>query len=146
MTAQTAGLLIGGLVPAVLFAFANLSAKAASQAGIGIGAYVVSAGAGVVVAGLLFLLLTGDRAVSPSSGFLAGCVGFGWGIGIGCVVIALNRYGTPIGVLAPLFNMNTLITVLLALWIFSEWQQVKVPQLLLGSAFIVVGGALVARA
>jgi hypothetical protein len=42
--------------------------------------------------------------------------------------------------------MNTLITVLLALWVFAEWKTVHIPQLLLGSILIVIGGTLVARA
>jgi len=32
------------------------------------------------------------------------------------------------------------------LWLFAEWKQVHTMQLLIGSALIVVGGTLVARA
>jgi hypothetical protein len=41
--------------------------------------------------------------------------------------------------------MNTLISVLLALWVFAEWKQVKVPQLLIGTLLIMAGGIMVAK-
>jgi transporter family protein len=56
------------------------------------------------------------------------------------------KFETPIAKLTPLYNMNTLIVVLLALWIFAEWKEVKVLQLLIGAVLIVMGGVLVARA
>ena len=145
MSSHAAGILIGGLVPALLFSVANLSTKGVSQVGMGVGWYVFFAGIGVMLAGSLFLLFIPERSMTSASGVFASGVGLSWGLGIGMIVIAINRFGSPIGILTPIFNMNTLITVLLALWIFSEWKQVKVPQLLLGSVLIVVGGMVVAK-
>ena len=146
MTSHSLGIFVGGLIPAILFTIANLSAKGASHIGIGVGWYVLLAGCGVTLAGIVLLILIPEFRLTPLSGFLGGMVGFMWGIGIGCVIIALNRYGASMGVLTPLFNMNTLFTVLLALWIFAEWKNVKIPQLLIGSMLIVAGGVLVSRA
>lgn len=72
-------------------------------------------------------------------------VGFLGGIGSVLVSIGIVKYSAPLGKLVPLFNMNTLVTVLLALWLFAEWKEVQVPRLLIGSILIVVGGILVAR-
>ncbi|PIR52618.1 hypothetical protein COU76_05505 [Candidatus Peregrinibacteria bacterium CG10_big_fil_rev_8_21_14_0_10_49_10] len=146
MSSQTVGLLIGGLLPAVIFGLVNLAARMVSASGMAAGAYLVGAGLGAIGMGIIFLLVSGDRTFSTSSGLFSVLVGLGWGLGTGSVVLAISRYGSPIGVLTPLFNMNTLITVLLALWIFAEWREVRVPQLLVGSVLIVLGGVLVARA
>lgn len=48
--------------------------------------------------------------------------------------------------LVPFFNMNTLVSVALILWIFAEWQSVNVLKFLIGVIFVVLGGTLVALA
>ena len=45
--------------------------------------------------------------------------------------------------IALLYNMNTLVTVIGALLIFSEWKDVPLLRSLLGSVLIVTGGVLV---
>ena len=130
MSPYALGIIIGGLIPALCFGLANLSVKGASQAGIGMGSFVLFVGLGVLLSGAVFFLLIPDKSISLSSGMISVGMGAAWGTGIGIVFYALNRFDIPIGVLTPLFNMNTLVTVLLALWIFAEWKQVRVPQLL----------------
>ena len=145
MSSHTLGILIGGLIPALCFGIANFLLKAGQNAGVGVGYFLFSSLFGMFFVGILFhFLLPGDSVPLKFGmfGFLWGVFG---GMGAGLVIFAIHQYGTPIGVLAPLFNMNTLITVLLALWVFAEWKDVKVPQLLLGSVLIVIGGTLVAR-
>lgn len=146
MTTQTIGLLIGGLVPAFLFTISNLGSKGAMQAGIGMGPYILMIGIGVMVTGCIAYLIWPDHSVSLKSGTIALCFGISWGIGVGCVGFAIAQYGSNIGQLAPLFNINTLFTVVIALWLFSEWKNVHVPQLVLGSLFIIIGATLVAKA
>jgi len=146
MSSQTIGIIVGGLVPAVMYGGANLSAKIVAQMGVGVGWYIIFAGLGVCAIGALLFLLIPEHSISLKTAAFSSAVGFGWGLGTGCVVIALTRYGTPLSVLTPIFNMNTLITVLLALWLFSEWKQVQSAQLLLGTLLIVIGSVLVARA
>lgn len=146
MSSHALGILIGGVIPIFVFSGANLAVKVASNIGISVGWYILFAGIGVTIAGGILLLVFSDHGLTASSGLFSAMVGFGWGMGSACVVIALNKYGSSISVLTPLFNMNTLVTVLLALWIFAEWKKVHVPQLLIGSVLIVVGGTLVARA
>lgn len=146
MSAQTAGLLIGGLIPALAYTASNTLAKSSTQAGIGIGPYLLFVGAGILVVGMVFALLMPLGSVSLRSGTQSVLMGFAWGVGTGAIALALSRYQSTLSQLVPLFNMNTLLTVLLALWIFAEWKEVRVPQLLLGSVLIVIGGTLVARA
>jgi transporter family protein len=70
-------------------------------------------------------------------------MGLSWGSGSVLVAIAINNYKTPLSVLAPLYNMNTLVAVVGALFIFSEWRDVNVVRLIIGSLLIIGGGVLV---
>lgn len=147
MSSHTLGLLIGGIIPAVVFSFSNLAMKGGVQEGISLPYYLMVVGIAVLCMGVLALFFHGGHSqFSAKSGLLAFGAGATWALGVFCVTYAIHHYGAPIGVLAPLFNLNSLITVLLALWVFSEWQQVKVPQLLIGSVLIVAGGVIVAKA
>ncbi len=140
------GLIVGGLLPAIFFGVSAIFVKTSNQFGIGIGPYLIALGFGVVVVGFLFFLFSPDRTFSVQSGSHAFYVGLIWGIGAGLLALGVARFNAPLGKLVPLYNMNTLISVLLALWIFAEWKQIKVPQLLIGSVLIVIGGTLVTRA
>lgn len=146
MKTETLGLIIGGLVPALCFTVANLSAKSATNAGVSLGPYLLVIGSGVMLVGAVLLFALPDKVINMQSASISLIFGLSWGIGVACISLAIAKYGASIGQVSALFNMNTLFTVLLALWIFAEWKQVKVPQLLIGSLLIVIGGTLVARA
>jgi transporter family protein len=130
----------------VVYALGGLFQKGSVEAGIGVGPQMLIAGLTAALVGAGFCIAFPDKTVSLRSGLLAAGLGFSWGLATGLVAVAIVKFQTPISKLTPLYNMNTLIVVLLALWIFAEWKQVKVPQLLIGSILIVIGGTLVARA
>lgn len=146
MSSQTLGIIIGGLLPGFIFGISNVVVKMATQKGIALPLYIVITGLAVVTVGLIALLFVPDRTISVASGSYAFTGGFLWATGMTCIVIALQKYAASISVLTPLFNLNTLVAVVLGLWIFAEWQAVKVPQLVLGTVLICCGGVLVARA
>jgi drug/metabolite transporter (DMT)-like permease len=146
MQMQTLGIIIGGLLPAILYGLSGVFTKASTRAGIGLGIYLMIIGCTVMLVGTVIFLFIPDKTASLRSALHAGGVGLTWGLGTGLVAIAMSKYALPLSKAVPLFNMNTLVVVILALWIFSEWQQVRVSQLLIGAIFIVIGGVLVARA
>lgn len=146
LTSQTLGILIGGLLPAVFFALGAPAIKASMQHGIGIGLYLIFLGLAVMIVGVGFHLYDQDTTVNVRSAAYAIVVGATWALGAGFVGIAVLRYPVPISKLAPLYNMNTLLAVLLSLWIFSEWQHVNVLKLLIGAVLVILGGTLVALA
>ncbi|MDD5623134.1 MAG: hypothetical protein PHI23_00290 [Candidatus Peribacteraceae bacterium] len=146
LSPQAIGIVVGGLIPAFVYGLSAVSQRGSIGMGIGIGVFLIGAGLAVVLTGGLFLLFVPDRAWSARSFLLAMATGCAWGVGTGLVSVALAKFGVPMGKLVPLYNMNSLIAVLLILWIFAEWQQVKSLQLLIGSVLIVIGGTLVARA
>ncbi|MEI8230819.1 MAG: hypothetical protein WCG83_06840 [Candidatus Peregrinibacteria bacterium] len=143
---QSIGLIIGGFLPAIVYGFSGVLPKVSNQAGIGIGLYTIIVGLAVTLTGLIIFFFIPDSTVNWKSGIAAFGFGLASGIGNGLVVIGLMRFKTPMSQLTPLYNMNTLIAVLLALWIFAEWKQVNQLQLIIGSVLIVLGGTLVARA
>jgi len=133
-------------MPGIIFGLTNTLVKASTEKGISIPFYVICTGAGTLLIGAIMLMVMKDTKVSLASGGYAFTAGALWAAGVSGILIALQNYDASISIITPLFNMNTLVTVALGLWLFSEWQTVKVPQLLLGSLLIVIGGAVVAKA
>ena len=128
----------------MLFGLAGVFQKSSAQAGIGIGLYLFCIGTGVVLAGGVFYAALPDRTISMRSGLFASMIGLSWAIGMGLVAVALAKYTAPLSRLVPLYNMNTIVAVLIALVVFSEWKDVSVIRLLTGSVLIIAGGVLVA--
>lgn len=145
MSPQVLGLVVGGLVPALGYALFAIWTKYGSQAGIGPGPFMVFVGLACVAVGAVFcwILPANWNTKSATYALLSGAV---WAVGSGCVSFALTRWGIPISKLTPLYNTNTLITVLLGLVLFAEWKQASAWQLSLGAVFILVGSVLVSRA
>lgn len=145
MSPQLLGILVGGLVPALGYALFAVWTKSGSQAGIGAGPFLVVVGFACVVTGAIFsaLLPANWNTRSVAFSLAAGVV---WAAGTGFVSLALTRWGIPISKLNPLYNTNTLITVLLGLVVFQEWKQVNAWQLLGGATLILAGSLLVSRA
>lgn len=145
MKPDTLGLLIGGILPAILFGLCNVAARFGAQDGMSAGAYMIVAGIGVALSGVaVWLLQTGGVPMTGRTMSFALLYGVLWGLSSCFVLIALLRFHVPLSKLVPLFNLNTLVSVGLLLWIFAEWQSVNVLKLLIGAVFVVAGGTLVA--
>ncbi len=147
MSSQTIGLIIGGVLPALFFGVSGVFSKASNAAnGIGLGYYLVAVGLAIALVGAISFLFIPDRSLTYPAGRDAILTGASWALGAACVAIALSRYQMPISKLVPLYNMNTLVAVLLGLWLFSEWQDINLIKLIIGSILVVLGGMLVAWA
>lgn len=146
MTTAWKGLLVGGLVPALLFGITGTLQKVYGRAGGGSGWYLPLVGLGVAATGLAALPLLGERALTARAGVVALGIGISWGLGMIAVILGLDRFGAPLSKLAPLYNLNTLVVVLLALVLFAESREVNVLRLLGGATLITAGATLVARA
>ncbi|MGP1375274.1 MAG: hypothetical protein ACTS3T_20765 [Almyronema sp.] len=144
--AQIIGLLVGGLAPALLYGFFGVLQKSSNQSNIGLGPYLIGIGVGVLLLGGISYSLLPNRSLPPLAFGYTVLMGLFWAGGTALVAIALTRYSTPISKLVPLYNMNTLVAVMLGLLLFAEWQSISVVKLLIGAVLIVVGGVLVASA
>ncbi|MFW5688187.1 MAG: hypothetical protein ACOC1U_01340 [Spirochaetota bacterium] len=146
MSDQTIGIIIGGFVPAVLLGVFALLQKLSVTLGARAGSYLllVAAGVAIVAVVLIALGLHGPVSIAAAGASLA--TGLIWAVAVTLIAIAQGRFGASVARLVPLFNMNTLVAVVLGFIVFAEWQGVAVPRLSLGAILIVIGGTLVATA
>lgn len=147
MRPETIGIIVGGIIPAFLYGVSGLFVKLTNQAGIGVGIYLLIVGVVVSIIGVLLLLfLPTTRALPPGSAMPAVIFGLLWGGGTACIALSISRYGMSISKIVPIFNLNSIIAVGLALWLLAEWKEVRVVQLVAGTLLAVTGAILVARA
>ena len=145
MTSKMTALLLGGFLPAFIYGGSALFQKASTSLGISLSAYLVATGLGVAIVGIVFYIFDHSFSFSLKSGLYACAFGITWGIASGLVAYTLLNFQVPISQLVPLYNMNTLVAVILALIVFSEWKDLHTIKLLSGSALIVAGAVLVAN-
>ncbi len=146
MSTKTAALLIGGFLPAFIYGGSAIFQKLSTNIGISISIYLIAVGIGVVLAGIGFYLFDNTIVFSIKAGSYAGIFGLTWGLASGLVAYSLLHFNVPIAQLVPLYNMNTLVAVLLALLIFNEWKDLNAMKLISGSVLIVIGAVFVANA
>ncbi len=135
-------ILVGGLLPAVLYGVAGVIQKTASKAGIGPGPYILIIGLVAAIVGGVITLVSRDTSVTWSGAGQTAAFAVLWSVAVAAIMIALGRFEGPVSVIVPLYNMNTLIAVLLGLVLLGEWGDVNGWRLLAGAVLIVVGGAL----
>ena len=145
MSSKTTALLIGGFLPALIYGGSAIFQKLSTNLGISLSAYLVATGIGIVIVGAGYYLIDKSFSFSIESGSYAMMFGVTWGVATGLVAYALLNFQAPISQLVPLYNMNTLVAVLLALVIFSEWKDLHTIKLICGSMLIVAGAVLVAN-
>ena len=146
MNQSVAGIVIGGIIPAFVFGVYGVMQKQCMRAGLGVAGFFMVLGASAAVGGLAVCAWASGGA--PPVGAVLSAVGFAllWALGIGLILLAVDRFGASISQLAPLYNSATLITVLLGLWLLEEWKEVAALPLLLGAVAIVAGAVVVTRA
>jgi uncharacterized membrane protein len=142
MSKQTLAILIGGLLPALLYGAAGVLQKTASKTGIGPGPYILIIGVVAVVIGGVITLVSQDTSVTWSGAGQTAGFAVLWSAAIVSIMLALGRYEGPVSVIVPLYNMNTLIAVLLGLFALGEWKGLDEWRLIAGAVMIVAGGAL----
>jgi transporter family protein len=144
MSFEIKALLIGGLLPAVLYGVTGVFQKLSAKAEGGPAMYLICLGAGTVLVGLILQVILPEQALSFRSASFALAAGLSFALGAGLISLALLRYQAAIAQLSPLYNMNVLVTVVIGLALFAEYQNVDVPRLVGGTVLIIAGGLLVA--
>ena len=146
MTSQSLGLLIGGGVPAILFGLSTVFNKSSVLAGISLGFYMLFVGLAVILVGAVVYTFEAESVVSIKSASIALLAGASWAGGASAITIALIYYQAPISKLVPIYNLNTLVAVIIGLIIFSEWQDTNAIKLVGGAILVIAGAGLVANA
>jgi len=120
--------------------------KCSVVAGAGTWEFLVLFGITLAAIGAVCRIRSYGGAI-PRAAVLTGiATGVLWSLGTGLNLVALGRLGASISQITPLFNMNTLVVVLLGLWVFREHQQVRPAPLVAGAVAIIFGAVLVAGA
>jgi len=146
MTDKQLSLLIGGFIPAVLFGVGATLQKVINKEAIGLGPYLMGIGATIFACGALYALWDRDFAITSRSAAYIVLFGVMWSAAMVCIAIALKRYNGQIGQIVSIYNMNTLISVVLGLVILSEWKYVNGVRLFAAAVLISIGGVLAANA
>jgi transporter family protein len=143
MNSNYIGMIVGGIVPAILFGIGGFFVKAGNQEGISINYLILFSGIGILIISILAFIVFEGKLINLRSGTYAFLVGATWALGVLLVTLALIKYNTPMSIISPLNCTSCFVTVLLALIIFSEWKNLHVMRLVIGTVLIVVGAMLV---
>lgn len=145
MESKQLALWLGGALPAVMLGVSGLLQKLSATAGISAGMFLVATGAMTALTGLVFVLVERDAGFDARSLTYACLYGLVWSTALACISIALRRFGGQLSQLAALYNMNTLVAVLLGLVLLSEWRSVSPTRITAAAVLIVLGGVLAAK-
>lgn len=145
MSIKTNPLIVGGVVPAVLLGLSNLFQKLATGAGTGPGPFLVVVGLTTAAVGAALAWGERDASLTVRGTVWTLAFGIAWAAATGCVALALRKLGGKLSQLVPLYNMNTLIAVVLGLVVLGEWRTVSPGKAVAAAILIILGGVLASR-
>ena len=148
MNNNTLGIILGGIIPAIFYGLFAITMKAGASYKISTSTYLIIIGLVIAVTGLLVKPLLQETEAPLNYTAIAFSVGSGllWALGTALVNYSIIRFETPLAILTPLYNMNTLVAVLGGLIIFAEWKSVNLIPVTIGTLLVVSGGILLSRA
>jgi uncharacterized membrane protein len=146
MSSELKAIVIGGILPALLYGVTGIFQKMSAEADGGAGTYLVFLGIGTVIVGLVLHQVLPEPAPSVRPAVFALIAGVTFSLGAALISVALIRHHASISQLTPLYNMNVLVTVVIGLLLFAEYRDVQVIRLLGGTSLLIVGALLVAGA
>ncbi len=148
MNNNTLGLLIGGLIPALFYGLSAIAMKAGAGFKVSTANYMMIIGVVIFLTGLAIQPWLGnsDNELTPKAIAIVVASGLFWALGTTLVNFAIVKFDSPIALLTPLYNMNTLVAVLGGMILFAEWKTVNSVPVFLGTALVVCGGVLLSRA
>ncbi len=68
-----------------------------------------------------------------------------WALGTTLVNYSILKFGTPIAILTPIYNMNTLVAVFGGMLLFAEWKTVQSLPIFIGLVLVFCGGVLLSK-
>ena len=115
MSNNMAGILLGGILPAVMYGLFPVLVKSGNAHGLTPGAMLLCVGAAVTAIGGVYLPVVdrGFGAVSFTGTAFGLAAGFAWGLGALGVGYAISALNAPVALITPIFNTNSLVAVVL---------------------------------
>lgn len=140
------GIIVGGLLPAVLFGLIGVLQKLGAQTGMNVFVWVAAFGGAMLLFGCVGILMQDSIEWSSVGIACAAGAGFAYAVGSGALSFAIIHYQEPISKLIPIVNTSTLVAVLAGLIWLNEASKIDIRQLALGSALTIVGASFVVKA
>ena len=139
------GMLIGGVVPSILFALGAVFQKLSNKTSLSLNYYLISVGLGVAILGLVSTVFMEDRLFAWQGSAFGILQGLCFGTGIVLFALGITRFNLPVSQLGPITSTTTLFVVFFGFVFFSEYENVNVKSLVAGAILIVIGAILVGR-
>ncbi|MBM9545806.1 hypothetical protein JWG40_02165 [Leptospira sp. 201903074] len=136
-------ILIGGVFPALLLGMGTVIMKLSLRAGISLPLYLVFVGLSIFCYGIVFAFQSGMKEVTLSGGLFAFLMGLSWSTAIYCMSYGISVLKMPVSVIAPLTHSNAIVAVILGAIVFSEWKDLNLLKVFIGTMLIVLGGIIV---
>ena len=134
--------IIQGIIAAVFFGINTVIFKIAIQKGNLNPAYASLAfGIGIIITFLIYYFVNPNWQFELKSTSIAVFAGILWAIGLIAVTIAISQKGN-IAQLAPIYNTNTIITVILGIILLKEIPDMSQMIRIIIGAFMIVAGAV----
>lgn len=138
------GLLLGGFFTAIIYGISSVAGKIAANAGSTVGYHLLITGLITAILGFALILFNNEKLPALSALNWSSISALAFALGAGLVMISISHFGVPIAKLTPLYNMNTVVAVLLGAYLLKEWPQLDMIKLGLGTFFVILGGILAA--
>jgi uncharacterized membrane protein len=140
-------LLVGGVLPACLWAITAMLQKLSAQHQLGPGPFLAVFGTMVLTVGLALSVAQRDIGELSWAGLrYAMASGLAYAIATGLISYALLSFGIPISKLAPVLGCNVLVTVLLGIVLLGEGTELNAWKAIGGTVVVMLGLALVTSA
>ena len=146
MSNQMIGIIIGGVLPAIFLGLFSFFQKFGSREGVTPGAFLVVVGLTITLIGVVITAISRSGGFSVKGSIYTVLSGIFWALSLAGISYALSRYNVPMSKLNPIFNANTLTTVVLSLFLLGEWSEVNLLKVIAGAALVVVGAVVVSQA
>ena len=146
MSNQMIGILIGGVLPAVFLGLFSFFQKLGTKEGVTPGAFLVVAGLTITLVGVVVSVIARSGGFGVKGSIYTVFSGIFWALSLAGISYALSRYNVPMSKLNPIFNANTLTTVVLSLFLLGEWSEVNLLKVFAGAILVVAGAVVVSQA
>lgn len=134
--------IIYGLIAAFFFALNTIIYKVAQQKGNFSPHYgILMFGTGIFIVSTIFFLFNPGFQFDWKPGGLAMVAGAVWAIGMIAVAVAISQKA-DVARLAPIYNINTILTVLMGIIFLKEIPDVSQMIRVIGGAVLIVVGAV----
>lgn len=137
------GLLIGGVIPAVMLGLGTFLMKQSMRYGMSLSVYLMIVGATVLLCGFAAHLFEIPKSIGTSAVVYAVLMALAWAIATYCMGYGVSTLKLPVSLVAPITNSNALITILLGAIFLAEWRKLNFTKVGLGTLLIVAGATIV---